>query len=258
MECSGYKTQLTWGVGVASRGKLRGLSLPVAKSAPAGGVSQRKPPSRSRSTSSALAPQWTASDENSKANARTNPGVSSAEMNMSSAAPFYGYDCLTLPQPDGPSAATLQTQWNDVPFSNNVALTDSPTKLSNQLGALPVTPEPRLTPPLDSTSDGYVSPMSHTFAQGDEIPYVNSPTIMYDSCTNDSPISQSPLPIVMVDERVQTSCPGLVYAASDRSSSYPSQLDFDAHMSQKLMRECDNLSKRSPSCEAKSCHLRTH
>ena len=29
-ECSGYKTTLTWGVGVASRGKLRGLSLPVA------------------------------------------------------------------------------------------------------------------------------------------------------------------------------------------------------------------------------------
>ena len=31
-DCSGYKTQLTWGVGVASRGKLRGLSLPVPKS----------------------------------------------------------------------------------------------------------------------------------------------------------------------------------------------------------------------------------
>ncbi|KAJ9613327.1 hypothetical protein H2200_003269 [Cladophialophora chaetospira] len=29
-DCSGYKTQLTWGNGVASRGKLRGLSLPVA------------------------------------------------------------------------------------------------------------------------------------------------------------------------------------------------------------------------------------
>lgn len=28
-ECSGYKTTLTWGVGVASRGKLRGMSLPV-------------------------------------------------------------------------------------------------------------------------------------------------------------------------------------------------------------------------------------
>lgn len=29
-ECSGYKTTLTWGVGVASRGKLRGMSCPVA------------------------------------------------------------------------------------------------------------------------------------------------------------------------------------------------------------------------------------
>ncbi|EGE79391.1 hypothetical protein RJZ56_002541 [Blastomyces dermatitidis] len=29
MRCSGYKTTLTWGVGVASRGKLRGLSWPV-------------------------------------------------------------------------------------------------------------------------------------------------------------------------------------------------------------------------------------
>lgn len=30
-ECSGYKTTLTWGVGVASRGKLRGLSCPIAR-----------------------------------------------------------------------------------------------------------------------------------------------------------------------------------------------------------------------------------
>lgn len=29
-ECSGYRTQLTWGVGVASRGKLRGMSLPIS------------------------------------------------------------------------------------------------------------------------------------------------------------------------------------------------------------------------------------
>ncbi|MCJ1224874.1 hypothetical protein MMC12_001521 [Toensbergia leucococca] len=31
-DCSGYKTTLTWGVGVASRGKLRGLSLPIVQS----------------------------------------------------------------------------------------------------------------------------------------------------------------------------------------------------------------------------------
>ncbi|KAJ5656239.1 hypothetical protein N7507_008189 [Penicillium longicatenatum] len=32
-ECSGYKTTLTWGLGVASRGKLRGQKLPVMDSA---------------------------------------------------------------------------------------------------------------------------------------------------------------------------------------------------------------------------------
>ena len=31
-DCSGYKTALTWGVGVASRGKLRGLAMPIAES----------------------------------------------------------------------------------------------------------------------------------------------------------------------------------------------------------------------------------
>ncbi|KAF8474591.1 fungal-specific transcription factor domain-containing protein [Kalaharituber pfeilii] len=29
-DCKGYRTQLTWGVGVASRGKLRGMTLPVS------------------------------------------------------------------------------------------------------------------------------------------------------------------------------------------------------------------------------------
>src|SRR5947209_3164375 len=37
-DCSGYKTQLTWGVGVASRGKLRGLSLPIAGTQKAAGA----------------------------------------------------------------------------------------------------------------------------------------------------------------------------------------------------------------------------
>ena len=101
--------------------------------------------------------------------------------------------------------------------------------------------------------------MSHTFAQGDEIPYVNSPSIMYDGRTNqESPISRSPLPMVMVDERPPASCHGLVYAASDHSSSYPSQMDFDAHLSQKLMRECDNLSKMPSLSETGPCHFQSH
>ena len=51
-ECSGYKTTLTWGVGVASRGKLRGLTCPIAnksidgsdigKASTGGGVTKRR------------------------------------------------------------------------------------------------------------------------------------------------------------------------------------------------------------------------
>ncbi|KAJ9626125.1 uncharacterized protein PV06_05084 [Exophiala oligosperma] len=54
-DCAGYKTQLTWGNGVASRGKLRGLSLPVAgtqKAAPAPAS-----PTKSRRRASQQRPQ---------------------------------------------------------------------------------------------------------------------------------------------------------------------------------------------------------
>ncbi|KAJ5764300.1 hypothetical protein N7533_002981 [Penicillium manginii] len=54
-ECSGYKTKLTWGVGVASRGKLRGQQLPVMESKEDTGAStakEHKPlPSKSQSQS---------------------------------------------------------------------------------------------------------------------------------------------------------------------------------------------------------------
>ncbi|KAK3713801.1 hypothetical protein LTR37_008287 [Vermiconidia calcicola] len=53
-ECSGYKTTLTWGVGVASRGKLRGLSCPIAnKNADGSDVSpvEREAKRRKSSTS---------------------------------------------------------------------------------------------------------------------------------------------------------------------------------------------------------------
>lgn len=45
-DCSGYKTTLTWGVGVASRGKLRGLALPIAQSKKVDPV-EKDPPQKS-------------------------------------------------------------------------------------------------------------------------------------------------------------------------------------------------------------------
>lgn len=54
-DCSGYKTQLTWGVGVASRGKLRGQTLPIVKKSKSPPVisSQRARRSFSSTTDSA-------------------------------------------------------------------------------------------------------------------------------------------------------------------------------------------------------------
>lgn len=54
-DCAGYKTQLTWGNGVASRGKLRGLSLPVAGTkklvAPVSTSRSKRRPSQQQTTS---------------------------------------------------------------------------------------------------------------------------------------------------------------------------------------------------------------
>lgn len=57
-DCAGYKTQLTWGNGVASRGKLRGLSLPVAGTqklaAPNSPTKSKRRPSQAHSSESIL------------------------------------------------------------------------------------------------------------------------------------------------------------------------------------------------------------
>ncbi|KEQ69809.1 hypothetical protein M436DRAFT_55216 [Aureobasidium namibiae CBS 147.97] len=56
-DCSGYKTTLTWGVGIASRGKLRGLTCPVAEKTDGPvGVTKRNSVSQSRRKSSTNVP----------------------------------------------------------------------------------------------------------------------------------------------------------------------------------------------------------
>ena len=52
-DCSGYKTTLTWGVGVASRGKLRGLALPIPKSKKVAPVEDSKTSKKNNSNTSA-------------------------------------------------------------------------------------------------------------------------------------------------------------------------------------------------------------
>ena len=70
-DCSGYKTTLTWGVGVASRGKLRGLSLPIAggqKVGPSGSAREDKKRKHVHDVTSATQPDPVKPAEAAKSN----------------------------------------------------------------------------------------------------------------------------------------------------------------------------------------------
>ena len=242
-ECAGYKTQLTWGVGVASRGKLRGLSLPIAKSPPvAGGPMKKSSPVRNRAGSGAATARWTDRDDtrrNTREDARISPDLTSSTPTT----PFHSYEMLSMSQPEHTSPPMAQGSWVGMHFQNMSGTSEGPRyqKLGAHLAPIPI-----VSRSMDSVSDiDYMSPMSHSFGR-DDMPFMHSPTIMYDGYSgHGSPVPQSPIGNLMMDQRAApTSCPGLVYAPSEQSSSLPSHIDsFEAQLSQKLMQECDNLSK---------------
>ncbi|KAH7090765.1 fungal-specific transcription factor domain-containing protein [Paraphoma chrysanthemicola] len=105
-ECSGYRTTLTWGVGVASRGKLRGMSLPVAKSPPAAGAQEPKTQTRNNSTASASTTS-TQTTQQTSGNFSTRRSIdfgihsptSPTSPNMYSAPQEYQYFSATSPIP---------------------------------------------------------------------------------------------------------------------------------------------------------------
>ncbi|KAA8652672.1 hypothetical protein EYZ11_001054 [Aspergillus tanneri] len=72
-ECAGYKTTLTWGVGVASRGKFRGLSLPVTGSQPATNAPKSSHPAGSRRQSNPARPTLSPSPDTSSPIATPTP-----------------------------------------------------------------------------------------------------------------------------------------------------------------------------------------
>jgi hypothetical protein len=132
-DCSGYKTTLTWGVGVASRGKLRGLSSPVASRKMDGtesgitkGVAKRRKSSLlGAAVESSQTP--TPTIPNHALPARSSPHKSETP-----------YPSLSIPIP----APQLHGGWNVPGFLNHRLLA------SNQLppGQLQTTITPRLIP----------------------------------------------------------------------------------------------------------------
>ncbi|KAM0561870.1 hypothetical protein ACHAPJ_003041 [Fusarium lateritium] len=242
-ECSGYKTQLTWGVGVASRGKLRGLSLPIAKAPPVTREPRKHSNAHSR-PSSAIPPPGNESDEVSRM--RQGPIDIPAVTQVASAptTPFTiggGYDYLSIPQSEH-TAHIPQGSWGAINYSSG-------PDTSHNLHRFPL---PLVTENLSSSIDpltpdvGYASPMSQSYTR-DDVSYVHSPSYMYDSYTTgtSSPGPQSPPSSLYVDHArtfAPTSCPSLAHAPSEMSSSLHSHTDtFDSQLSNRVVRDCDSF-----------------
>jgi hypothetical protein len=268
-ECSGYKTQLTWGVGVASRGKLRGLSLPIAKAPPVsivvdstatsnGPVMKKPPHGRARSTSAATSGplmgtilQWhepeASSPQSIAGSSREDVDISPQLAASMPTTSFHGYALSQVhsaePTPNMPQAPWTTLTINTSPIASQP---DGPAQFTRHLPHLITThPSDMLSASVETMSEVEFmpSPLSHTFARED-VSYANSPAVLYDGYTgNTSPMPQSPVAGIMIDQRnAPTSCPSLVYAASEPSSSLPSHIDvMEGHLHQKLKHDPESL-----------------
>ncbi|KAI1310114.1 fungal-specific transcription factor domain-containing protein [Xylaria venustula] len=246
-ECSGYKTQLTWGVGVASRGKLRGLSLPIAKAPPVAPVT-KKSATRARASSAATPSQW-ANTEGAARRQHQRDGVEIGVHHGASGptTPYGTYPEYPRFSQAEPPVTVSHTAWGSLPaYAGHMSPHEHPRfhKLNTSLNHYPIMSEP-LSSSVDSLSDvDYtLSPMTHTFPR-EEAPFMHSPTLIYENYTSQSsPVPQSPASAIMIDQRAPTSCPSLVYAPSEHSSSLGSHHDsFEPQMGPRLISDSDALS----------------
>lgn len=244
-ECSGYKTQLTWGIGVASRGKLRGLSLPIAKSPPVAPVSKKPTP---RSRASTASSQW--SDHGSRSSISSHRddlslhGGHPASMPTTPFATYHDFTRFTQGEPMQPNTPT---GWAGISYAASLGGHEHPKmhRLNTSLGHYPLITD-GLSPSVDTLSDvDYtLSPLSQ-FSR-DELPYMHSPTLMFDNySSHGSPVPQSPVAAIMMDRHAPTSCPSLVYASSEPSSSLGSHHDGFEHQMHhaRLLSDADALSE---------------
>ncbi|CAP73484.1 uncharacterized protein PODANS_2_8520 [Podospora anserina S mat+] len=272
-ECSGYKTQLTWGVGVASRGKLRGLSLPIAKAPPVNqaktSLSSIKSPTtttRSRTTSITSNGQWpTEQDERA---VRGDLEMGHGRSPSITIPPFHHhpYDMSHMsPTESAPPG------WTHIPFSSSMPPVDGPRFPPPRSLHIPVsTPgdmmmhREMIHTPLDTMSEvDYMSPIAHSFPRDDVPQYIHSP-IVYDGFHNHgSPVPQSPTGGIMIEQpRAPTSCPSLVYGPSEPASSLQSHMShvesLEAQLSRKLPHECDVMAPGTPDLDTYGSSVQSH
>jgi hypothetical protein len=235
-ECSGYKTQLTWGVGVASRGKLRGLSLPVAKSAPA----HRSP--------TAPRPRVISRRSNSVQDAKVKDDEDvEVKLEIStpmSAHPFTNYDFINMaPSPTSMMSVPPSQHWQ-LPLSQDFSQLDGLNHADGQSNStfLRQSLHRLHSPSLSQSStmgmssadsmsaysgSDYASPTELSYSQED-LSYLGSPLPMYSRFPCQTPLVDSPT--TMMHPRGPTSYPEPYYAQSDLSSSISSHQNSYDHM----------------------------
>lgn len=235
-ECSGYKTQLTWGVGVASRGKLRGLSLPIATSAP---VPKSPTATRHRATSSISRSAGAAKelrkqaekDAGSKPEAPTvtgNPFTNYDFSNMASPPVSPDFDTSSMPSPS--LDWHMQTAEEYMQPPSHVDACEAPNRQGLLRQSLQRLRAPAIdhgeatrssgpTGPLSAYSgSSYASPIESSFA-AEEVPYLTNP--IYRSYPSQESLVDHGHG-VMIDPRGPTSCPDNFYSPSEMASSLSS------------------------------------
>ena len=237
-ECSGYKTQLTWGVGVASRGKLRGLSLPIAKAPPVNPV--KKSPTRTRADSTSAPGQW---DEQTEQAIKEDVDMNSEATPSVPPTPFNPYEMSHISSPQH-TPAVPQSPWNTMHFPSSLQENDGHRYQSSAALHLSVpSTSAMMSSSMDSISEvDYMSPLAHSFPRDDNL-FMNSPTVFEHFQPQSPPATQTPVSAIMIEQaRPPTSCPSLVYGTSEHSSSLQSHMDsFDAQISHKFMHDNESL-----------------
>ncbi|AEO62758.1 724c3eb0-7809-4089-bb8f-0bfd2215d9af [Thermothielavioides terrestris] len=271
-ECSGYKTQLTWGVGVASRGKLRGLSLPIAKAPPVSSAKSVKSPTpeRARTGSIASTGHWTTEQQEDQAvNEEVEGGIKTEtghrrNPSVSVATPFHAYDMSHM-SPTG----SAPPGWTHIPFSSSMPTNDA-SRFPPRPLHIPVSApgdmmqRDMIQTPIDSMSDvDYMSPLVHSFPREEVPSFIHSPVVYESFPSHASPVPQSPVAAMMIEQsRAPAPCPSLVYAPSEPASSLQSHVShvdsLEAQLSRKLRHDCDMLGPGTPELDTYSSSAHSH
>lgn len=181
-DCSGYKTQLTWGVGVASRGKLRGLSLPVAGTKRASPATTAPPPKRGHRPSASVSS--IATQDPAPPLAISIPSPESSRSNVSAQREKHSTSPpLTSPFPPTWETPAYMPQ-SAPPYQNGFAFNDH-TPLSPLAFSFPPSGAP-LTSPVEH-------PFQHSYHHGEPFPpsrqQLSPPIPEPPSYTRPSPLS---------------------------------------------------------------------